>query len=281
MNSKKIMAILLVLLVVLVCLFYYMFANRNIKAIDFNEENLTEVNREVKQYKKPEIKVVKSTTNKAKKEEKINSKEAVKETKKTNNPTNELYDEYKKLLAQSKRDRSLGEPRYNFYVLNSQKLNAAQKRLINDIRTTLSLRGGYLKYEIFVEKISDENMKLYIFNTSLFDNTSWEKLDANALPNMLFKFNQDTVLSIKNSFYMRDLKLSIGKNAKIKAMHISGHTDENGSKAYNYALGLKRSAAVASEFLRQVGKITLDSYGKDAPFGVKSYENRCAAIVFM
>lgn len=293
MNSKKLMFLLLLILLILAGVLFYLFSNSNPKSIIFSEDNISrEINNTAnkekdkkQESKKQEIKVISSKKQDEKNEITQKAKEPPTQTKPTNKQANlansDLSKEYNELLAKSKRDTSLGEPRYNVYILDSAKLTKAQRKLVNEITTTFSIRGGYFVYEIFVQKISNENLRLYVFNKDLLNNNKWEKLNANALPNMLFKFNKANVLSIKNSFYMRDLKLSLGKNAKIKAMQISGYTDESGSRAYNYALGLKRSAAVASEFLRQLGKITLDSYGKDSLLSTNSYENRCASIVFM
>ena len=90
--------------------------------------------------------------------------------------------------------------------------------------------------------------------------------------------------SVKNSFHIKEFKAKIG-TAAIRSAQMSGHTDEIGGEFYNYALGLKRSAAVASEFLRQTGKITLQSFGKDKPvstgFGENErYKNRRVEVVF-
>ena len=284
MNSKKIMLILLLLLFLLFCLFYYVFTSK--KDPDFIDENNTKELIEKEELKKDEnISTLTSSTSDIKsKTSNFDDKRVKKEqnlSTKLEDKGSELKNEYESFLARSRLDKSLAEPRYDVYVLDSKALSKEERDLVIDIRKTLSLRGAYFTYSLFVEKLADEKLRLYIFNTSLLDNKIFEKIKPNALPNMLFKFNQHSVLSIKNSFYMRDFKSFLGQDAKIRAMHISGYTDENGSKAYNYALGLKRSAAVASEFLRQVAKIRLDSYGKDLLLSKNSYENRCASIVFM
>ncbi len=284
MNSKKIMLILLLLLFLLFCLFYYVFTSK--KDPDFIDENNTKELIKKEELKKDEnISILTSSTSDIKsKTSNFDDKRLKKEqnlSTKLEDKGSELKNEYESFLARSRLDKSLAEPRYDVYVLDSKALSKEERDLVIDIRKTLSLRGAYFTYSLFVEKLADEKLRLYIFNTSLLDNKIFEKIKPNALPNMLFKFNQHSVLSIKNSFYMRDFKSFLGQDAKIRAMHISGYTDENGSKAYNYALGLKRSAAVASEFLRQVAKIRLDSHGKDLLLSKNSYENRCASIVFM
>ena len=251
MNSKKIMLILLLLLFLLFCLFYYVFTSK--KDPDFIDENNTKELIKKEELKKDEnISILTSSTSDIKsKTSNFDDKRLKKEqnlSTKLEDKGSELKNEYESFLARSRLDKSLAEPRYDVYVLDSKALSKEERDLVIDIRKTLSLRGAYFTYSLFVEKLADEKLRLYIFNTSLLDNKIFEKIKPNALPNMLFKFNQHSVLSIKNSFYMRDFKSFLGQEAKIRAMHISGYTDENGSKAYNYALGLKRSAAVASEF---------------------------------
>ena len=194
-----------------------------------------------------------------------------------------LRAEYNALMQRARQDKSMGEPRYSVFVIDSARLNAGEKALINDITTTLSRRGGYLRYTLFVEKLSESNVRVYLFNESLLDGQSWLSKGLN-LPNLWFKFNQNSMQSVKNSFHIDTLKRNIGKS-KIRAIEMSGHTDEIGGNAYNYALGLKRSAAVASEFLRQSGKITLQSFGKDKPISTgfsenERYKNRRVEVVF-
>ena len=194
-----------------------------------------------------------------------------------------LRAEYKAFIQKSKRDKSLGEPRYSVYVLNSKKLNTKERAVINNITSTLSRRGGYLRYSLFVDKNSDERIKIYLFNEKLLGNKKWltKKL---SLPNLWFKFNQSSVQSIKNSFHIKEFK-RFNLGVKIKSLNLSGHTDEIGGEFYNSMLGLQRSAAVASEFLRQTGKITLQTYGKDKPLskGLKEkerYQNRRVEVKF-
>lgn len=90
--------------------------------------------------------------------------------------------------------------------------------------------------------------------------------------------------SVKNSFHIKKLKANIG-TAAIRSAQMNGHTDEIGGEFYNTLLGLQRSAAVASEFLRQTGKITLQSFGKQKPItqGLSEnerYKNRRVEVVF-
>ena len=191
--------------------------------------------------------------------------------------------EFDTLMARAKRDKSLGEPRYKVYLLNAQHLNAREKAAINELVRTLSRRGGYLRYVLFVDELSEQGAKLYLFNESLLDTQKWltRKL---ALPHLWFKFNQNSMQSVKNSFHIKELKANIG-TAAIRSAQMSGHTDEIGGEFYNTLLGLQRSAAVASEFLRQTGKITLQSFGKQKPItqGLSEnerYKNRRVEVVF-
>ena len=191
--------------------------------------------------------------------------------------------EFDVLMARAKRDKSLGEPRYKVYLLNAQHLNAREKAAINELVRTLSRRGGYLRYVLFVDELSEQGAKLYLFNESLLDTQKWltRKL---ALPHLWFKFNQNSMQSVKNSFHIKELKANIG-TAVIRSAKMNGHTDEIGGEFYNTLLGLQRSAAVASEFLRQTGKITLQSFGKQKPItqGLSEnerYKNRRVEVVF-
>ena len=191
--------------------------------------------------------------------------------------------EFDALMARAKRDKSLGEPRYKVYLLNAQHLNAREKAAINELVRTLSRRGGYLRYVLFVDELGEQGAKLYLFNESLLDTQKWltRKL---ALPHLWFKFNQNSMQSVKNSFHIKELKTNIG-TAAIRSAQMSGHTDEIGGEFYNTLLGLQRSAAVASEFLRQTGKITLQSFGKQKPItqGLSEnerYKNRRVEVVF-
>ena len=194
-----------------------------------------------------------------------------------------LRAEFDALMARAKRDKSLGGPRYKVYLLNAQHLNAREKAAINELVRTLSRRGGYLRYVLFVDELSEQGAKLYLFNESLLDTQKWltRKL---ALPHLWFKFNQNSMQSVKNSFYIKELKANIG-TAAIRSAQMNGHTDEIGGEFYNTLLGLQRSAAVASEFLRQTGKITLQSFGKQKPItqGLSEnerYKNRRVEVVF-
>ena len=194
-----------------------------------------------------------------------------------------LRAEFDALMARAKRDKRLGEPRYKVYLLNAQHLNAREKAAINELVRTLSRRGGYLHYVLFVDELSEQGAKLYLFNESLLDTQKWltRKL---ALPHLWFKFNQNSMQSVKNSFHIKELKANIG-TAAIRSAQMNGHTDEIGGEFYNTLLGLQRSAAVASEFLRQTGKITLQSFGKQKPItqGLSEnerYKNRRVEVVF-
>ncbi|TKX29400.1 hypothetical protein CQA38_04790 [Campylobacter sp. MIT 12-5580] len=195
-----------------------------------------------------------------------------------------LRSEYEALLKRSRHDRSLGEPRYDVYIVDSQKLHANERKTINSITTTLSRRGGFLEYALFVEKINTENIKITLFNKSLLDETNFIA-SPKPLPPLWFKFNQSSMQSIKNSFYINELKATLKPQSKIKSIVLSGHTDEVGNAAYNYMLGLKRSAAVASEFLRISGKIIIQSFGKDKQLThdmdeSKRYVNRRVETLF-
>ena len=140
-----------------------------------------------------------------------------------------------------------------------------------------------MHYVLFVDELSERGAKLYLFNESLLDTQKWltRKL---ALPHLWFKFNQNSMQSVKNSFHIKELKANIG-TAAIRSAQMNGHTDEIGGEFYNTLLGLQRSAAVASEFLRQTGKITLQSFGKQKPItqGLSEnerYKNRRVEVVF-
>lgn len=195
-----------------------------------------------------------------------------------------LRSEYEQLLQNSKQNTSLGEPRYDVFVLHSKKLSTQEKTAINEITSTLSKRGGFLEYTLFVDKNENAKMTIYIFNKSLLDEQSFFAPLKN-LPPLWFKFNQSSIQSIKNSFYIKEFKNSLAPQAKLKSIVLNGYTDELGSKEYNYLLGLKRSAAVASEFLRISAKITLQSYGKEKQLTqekseAKRYINRRVETLF-
>lgn len=273
MGSSKLIILLAALVAILVAIMAYLFVNSKPKDISFYEENTTLVQNQ----NTPQNKIKQNDKN-----ESIEQKVKANETAKAQTQSS-LRAEYKAFIQKSKRDKSLGEPRYSVYVLNSKKLNTKERAVINDITSTLSRRGGYLRYSLFVDKNSDERIKIYLFNEKLLDNKKWltKKL---SLPNLWFKFNQSSVQSIKNSFHIKEFK-RFNLGVKIKSLNLSGHTDEIGGEFYNSMLGLQRSAAVASEFLRQTGKITLQTYGKDKPLskGLKEkerYQNRRVEVKF-
>lgn len=301
MNSNKLIIFLVALVAILAAFMYYLFSNSKPKDISFHDKNDTQIEQNILQANVAD-EITTQTEPKAQQKGVSQLSSARKSTsQKTprtktaqnantqsisvpNTMTQEsLRTEYNALMQRAKRDKSMGEPRYRVYVLDLQKLNAEEKDIINNITTTLSGRGGYLHYTLFVEKLNDKNVRLYLFNESLLDTQKWltRKL---ALPHLWFKFNQNSMQSVKNSFHIKELKANIG-TAAIRSAQMSGHTDEIGGEFYNYALGLKRSAAVASEFLRQTGKITLQSFGKDKPvstgFGENErYKNRRVEVVF-
>lgn len=271
MNSSKLIVILMTLVAILATFMYYLFSNSKPKDISFVDTNTTQIEQEL------------STANVADEIKPTQTSQIPTQNVPTSTSQDLLRNEYDALMQRAKRDKSLGEPRYNVYILDSQKLNALEKKLINDITTTLSRRGGYLHYSLFVEKLGEANIKIYLFNESLLDERQWLTKGLN-LPHLWFKFNQNTLQSVKNSFHIDKFKKSIGK-IKIRSIQLSGHTDERGNSSYNYALGLKRTAAVASEFLRQTGKITLQSFGKDKPISQglsenERYKNRRVEVEF-
>ena len=310
MSSSKLIIVLMALVAILAAFMYYLFSNSKPKDISFYDKNDTvteqtlpqaNVANEIAQQNEPKTaqngtsqkasapKGASSKTPRAKTAQ--NSGASAKNTKNAAGAVNSqstatqesLRAEYNALMQRAKRDKSMGEPRYSVFVLDSARLNAKEKAIINDITTTLSRRGGYLHYALFVEKLNESNVRVFLYNESLLDEQQWLSRGLN-LPNLWFKFNQNSMQSVKNSFHINTLKQNIGKN-KIRAIEMSGHTDEIGGEFYNYALGLKRSAAVASEFLRQSGKITLQSFGKDKPVSTglserERYKNRRVEVVF-
>lgn len=298
MTSNRLLIVLVALVAILASFMYYLFVNSKPKEISFVDKNASyEAFESNQSAQNPNINLndkTKSVQNPAPKNaDKTGvSKDLKKANSGANSSTNlndefsaqsSLRAEFDTLMARAKRDKSLGEPRYKVYLLNAQHLNAREKAAINELVRMLSRRGGYLRYVLFVDELSEQGAKLYLFNESLLDTQKWltRKL---ALPHLWFKFNQNSMQSVKNSFHIKELKANIG-TAAIRSAQMNGHTDEIGGEFYNTLLGLQRSAAVASEFLRQTGKITLQSFGKQKPItqGLSEnerYKNRRVEVVF-
>lgn len=308
MTSSRLLIVLVALVAILASFMYYLFVNSKPKEISFVDKNASyEAFESNQSAQNPNINLndkTKSVQNPAPKN--ADKTGVSKDLKRANSSKNlnakvnssanssanlndefsaqsSLRAEFDALIARAKRDKSLGEPRYKVYLLNAQRLNAREKAAINELVRTLSRRGGYLHYVLFVDELSEQGAKLYLFNESLLDTQKWltRKL---ALPHLWFKFNQNSMQSVKNSFHIKELKANIG-TAAIRSAQMSGHTDEIGGEFYNTLLGLQRSAAVASEFLRQTGKITLQSFGKQKPItqGLSEnerYKNRRVEVVF-
>lgn len=308
MTSSRLLIVLVALVAILASFMYYLFVNSKPKEISFVDKNASyeafESNQSAQNLNINLNDKTKSVPNPAPKN--ADKKGVLKDLKRANssenlsknansgaNSSTNLNDEFSTqstlraefdaLMARAKRDKSLGEPRYKVYLLNAQHLNAREKAAINELVRTLSRRGGYLHYVLFVDELSEQGAKLYLFNESLLDTQKWltRKL---ALPHLWFKFNQNSMQSVKNSFHIKELKANIG-TAAIRSAQMNGHTDEIGGEFYNTLLGLQRSAAVASEFLRQTGKITLQSFGKQKPItqGLSEnerYRNRRVEVVF-
>ena len=294
MTSSRLLIVLVALVAILASFMYYLFVNSKPKEISFVDKNASyEAFESNQSTQNPNINLndkTKSVPNPTPKN--ADKKGVSKDLKKANSGANlndefstqsSLRAEFDALMARAKRDKSLGEPRYKVYLLNAQHLNAREKAAINELVRTLSRRGGYLHYVLFVDELSERGAKLYLFNESLLDTQKWltRKL---ALPHLWFKFNQNSMQSVKNSFHIKELKANIG-TAAIRSAQMNGHTDEIGGEFYNTLLGLQRSAAVASEFLRQTGKITLQSFGKQKPItqGLSEnerYKNRRVEVVF-
>lgn len=308
MTSSRLLIVLVALVAILASFMYYLFVNSKPKEISFVDKNASyEAFESNQSAQNPNINLndkTKSVQNPAPKN--ADKTGVSKDLKRANSSKNlnakvnssansgvnlndkfsaqsSLRAEFDALMARAKRDKSLGEPRYKVYLLNAQHLNAREKAAINELVRTLSRRGGYLHYVLFVDELSEQGAKLYLFNESLLDTQKWltRKL---ALPHLWFKFNQNSMQSVKNSFHIKELKANIG-TAAIRSAQMSGHTDEIGGEFYNTLLGLQRSAAVASEFLRQTGKITLQSFGKQKPItqGLSEnerYKNRRVEVVF-
>lgn len=312
MTSNRLLIVLVALVAILASFMYYLFVNSKPKEISFVDKNASyeafesnqsaqnisiNLNDKTKTQQNPtpknadkkgvskDLKKANSGANSSKNSSKnlnakINSSANLNDEFSTQSS---LRAEFDALMARAKRDKSLGEPRYKVYLLNAQRLNAREKAAINELVRTLSRRGGYLRYVLFVDELSEQGAKLYLFNESLLDTQKWltRKL---ALPHLWFKFNQNSMQSVKNSFHIKELKANIG-TAAIHSAKMNGHTDEIGGEFYNTLLGLQRSAAVASEFLRQTGKITLQSFGKQKPItqGLSEnerYKNRRVEVVF-
>lgn len=298
MTSSRLLIVLVALVAILASFMYYLFVNSKPKEISFVDKNASyeafESNQSAQNISINLNDKTKSQQNPTPKN--TDKKGVSKDLKKANSGANSsanlndgfsaqssLRAEFDALMARAKRDKSLGEPRYKVYLLNAQHLNAREKAAINELVRTLSRRGGYLRYVLFVDELSEQGAKLYLFNESLLDTQKWltRKL---ALPHLWFKFNQNSMQSVKNSFHIKELKANIG-TAAIRSAQMNGHTDEIGGEFYNTLLGLQRSAAVASEFLRQTGKITLQSFGKQKPItqGLSEnerYKNRRVEVVF-
>ncbi len=294
MTSSRLLIVLVALVAILASFMYYLFVNSKPKEISFVDKNASyeafESNQSAQNISINLNDKTKSVPNPTPKN--ADKKGVSKDLKKANSGANlndefstqsSLRAEFDALMARAKRDKSLGEPRYKVYLLNAQHLNAREKAAINELVRTLSRRGGYLHYVLFVDELSEQGAKLYLFNESLLDTQKWltRKL---ALPHLWFKFNQNSMQSVKNSFHIKELKANIG-TAAIRSAQMNGHTDEIGGEFYNTLLGLQRSAAVASEFLRQTGKITLQSFGKQKPItqGLSEnerYKNRRVEVVF-
>lgn len=312
MTSSRLLIVLVALVAILASFMYYLFVNSKPKEISFVDKNASyeafesnqsaqnisiNLNDKTKSVQNPTPKNAdKKGVSKDLKRANSNANSSENLSKNANSGANSsanlndefsaqssLRAEFDALMARAKRDKSLGEPRYKVYLLNAQHLNAREKAAINELVRTLSRRGGYLRYVLFVDELSEQGAKLYLFNESLLDTQKWltRKL---ALPHLWFKFNQNSMQSVKNSFHIKKLKANIG-TAAIRSAQMNGHTDEIGGEFYNTLLGLQRSAAVASEFLRQTGKITLQSFGKQKPItqGLSEnerYKNRRVEVVF-
>ena len=312
MTSSRLLIVLVALVAILASFMYYLFVNSKPKEISFvdknasyeafesnqsaqnisinlNDKTKTQQNPTPKNADKKGVSTALKKANSGANSSKNSSKNLNAKINSSANLNNEfstqssLRAEFDVLMARAKRDKSLGEPRYKVYLLNAQHLNAREKAAINELVRTLSRRGGYLRYVLFVDELSEQGAKLYLFNESLLDTQKWltRKL---ALPHLWFKFNQNSMQSVKNSFHIKELKANIG-TAVIRSAKMNGHTDEIGGEFYNTLLGLQRSAAVASEFLRQTGKITLQSFGKQKPItqGLSEnerYKNRRVEVVF-
>lgn len=308
MTSSRLLIVLVALVAILASFMYYLFVNSKPKEISFVDKNASyeafesnqsaqnlniNLNDKTKSVQNPTPKNADKTgvskdLKRANSSKNLNANTNLGANSSANlndkfSAQSSLRAEFDALMARAKRDKSLGEPRYKVYLLNAQRLNAREKAAINELVRTLSRRGGYLHYVLFVDELSEQGAKLYLFNESLLDTQKWltRKL---ALPHLWFKFNQNSMQSVKNSFHIKELKANIG-TAAIRSAQMSGHTDEIGGEFYNTLLGLQRSAVVASEFLRQTGKITLQSFGKQKPItqGLSEnerYKNRRVEVVF-
>ena len=227
MTSSRLLIVLMALVAILASFMYYLFVNSKPKEISFVDKNASyeafESNQSAQNISINLNDKTKPQQNPTPKnaDKKGVSKDLKKANSGANSSTNlndefsaqsSLRAEFDALMARAKRDKSLGEPRYKVYLLNAQHLNAREKAAINELVRTLSRRGGYLRYVLFVDELSEQGAKLYLFNESLLDTQKWltRKL---ALPHLWFKFNQNSMQSVKNSFYIKELKANIGTAA--------------------------------------------------------------------
>lgn len=71
------------------------------------------------------------------------------------------------------------------------------------------------------------------------------------------------------------------KNHNFDKITVAGHTDIRGSRAYNFALGARRAAAVKRMLVRggiSASKIKVVSYGKDRPIDAHNYSRNRRAV---
>lgn len=300
MKSTKLLLALIALMLVLAGVLYYLFTNSKPKRISFHgQETRTEQNANKQNpntQTPPSEKVANASeqivdTIKAKKDSQSQNTDSNARKSVRKDPSKdarnfnydapqsssglyftELYGELSGILAEGKREKTLGSKKYKVYLDKELSLNADEKALLGGVISMLERRGWYYDYVIFVKKRNPNAFELVVFNQDLVQTQRFAP--RKMMPAMLFKFNKFSIYAVKNSFHIGNLRASVG-DLPFKSITFSGHTDEKGSTRYNYDLSLLRAASIASEFVRYTARMQLIAYGKEAPVSDKHrYQNR-------
>jgi peptidoglycan-associated lipoprotein len=125
------------------------------------------------------------------------------------------------------------------------------------------------------------------FKNKFFSSSDFNFNYSNSNSIIYFDFDSYIVKSPSKNFLLNNIINSLKKNKKIN-LEIEGHTDERGTRFYNYNLGIKRANAIKNYLLKnniESSRVKIYSYGELRPVDKSSNENawkqnRRAVLIF-
>ncbi len=125
------------------------------------------------------------------------------------------------------------------------------------------------------------------FKSKFFSSSDFNFNYANSNSIIYFDFDSYIIKSPSKKFLLNNIIKSLKDNNKINLV-IEGHTDERGTRSYNYNLGKNRAIAIKNYLIKnniESSRVKIYSYGELRPVAKNSNENawkqnRRAVLIF-